>query len=127
MILTHFLCFLAVGAAVTVPELAVRRGGTAIGFYPLKSPTSVRDAAVQWQLEEGETITASAWAVLPAEDGGLAVVAGSAAVDGAVAACRIQGGVFRQVYTLINTISTSRGQTLVEAMTFRIGLVEMAT
>lgn len=110
-----------------MPELGVRAGGTAIGFYSLKSPASVRDAAVQWQLEDGETIVASAWAVLPAETGGLAVVDGSAAVDGLVAACRIEGGVFRRVYTLINTITTSRGQVLQESMTFRIGLVEMAT
>ena len=126
MILTHFLA-LRVAAPSTVPELAARRGGTAVGFYPLKSPSSVRDAAVLWTLEEGETISSSIWAALPAEAGGLAVVPGSAAMDGLVTACRVEGGIFRRVYQLVNTITTSRGQVLQETLTYRIGLVEMAT
>lgn len=125
MILTHFIAMLAVPGGVTVPELGVRSGGAAVGFYPVKSPASVRDAAVEWTLEAGETILTSAWSVVPAEPDGLAVVPGSQAMDGLVTACRVQGGVVRRVYQLVNTITTSRGQTLQEGMTFRIGLVEM--
>lgn len=127
MILTHFLSLMVGDLGAVLPSLGLRSGGTAVGFYPLKSATSVRDAAVLWTLEEGETITVSEWSVSPAETGGLAVVVGSGAMDGAVTACQVAGGIFRRVYTLTNTITTSRGQVLAESLTYRIGLVEMAT
>lgn len=127
MITTHFITMFALEAGGMLPSLGVRSAGTAVGFYPVKSPVSVRDAAVLWTLEEGETITDSAWSVSSIETGGLAVVAGSPATDGALTACQVSGGVFRRVYQLINTITTSRGQVLQETLTYRIGLVEMAT
>ncbi len=126
MILTHFIAFMAQqSGGRTVPELRLRRGGTAYGAFVLKSPASVLDWGVDWELAEGETITGSEWSVSPVEAGGMAVVAGSPAIAGAVTSCLMQGGVFRHVYTLANTITTSAGRTHIESITFRVGMVEV--
>jgi hypothetical protein len=88
----------------------------------LKPATAELDYPIAWALETGETISASAWAVTPT--GGMAVVSGSGQIDGLVTACLVSGGVFRRVYSLINTITTSEGRTLVKTITVRIGPVE---
>lgn len=126
MILTHFLSFMAAPAeAGVLASVGLRAAGGAAGPILVKSPVSVRDVATRWALEDGETISDSVWSVSPAEAGGLAVVAGSAAIEDDATGCRISGGVFRRVYQLTNTITTSRGQVLSETITVRIGLVEM--
>lgn len=123
MILTHFLS-LMVGPAGALTSVGLRSAGGLAGAIIVKSPVSVRDVAARWALADGETITDSAWSVSPAEAGGLAVVPGTGAIEDDVTGCQVSGGLFRRVYQLVGTITTSRGQVLSETITFRIGLVE---
>jgi hypothetical protein len=85
----------------------------------LKPANAVIDYPIAWTLETGEAISSSTWSVSPS--GGMAVVPGSVQTDGLVTACLVSGGVFRRVYSLINTITTSEGRTLVKSITVRIG------
>lgn len=91
----------------------------------IKSPNSTLDWPVTFTLEAGETLTGvPAWTVSPAETGGIAVVAASPAFTGGVAACLLTGGIFRHVYEVSCTVTTSQGRTHCVTSGFRIGPVE---
>lgn len=108
------------GTVVTVQSLSSTR---IANTFQMKSPASVIDWTVAYDLDTGETITASSWAATPAESGGLTVEPGDD-ISGASTACLVSGGVFRHVYELTNTVETSLGRTLTRTLGFRIGPVE---
>lgn len=87
----------------------------------LKAVEAELDYPITYDLQAGETITASSWTVVPATAGAMAVKAGSPSVAGAVVACIVTGGVFRRVYRLRNVVVTSQGRTFSQTRTFRIG------
>jgi hypothetical protein len=114
-----FMAFFAAVAGGDFVPSVLRLAGRGMR---MKAPGAVIDYPIQWALETGETISTSAWAVTPA--GEMVVEAGSGVIDGLVTACLVSGGVFRRVYSLKNTITTSAGRTLEETITIRVGPVE---
>jgi hypothetical protein len=90
----------------------------------LKAPGSELDFPIEWTLADGETISTSTWVVSPVETGGLAVKVGTPAISSATTSCIVEDGLFRHVYELTNTITTSQGRTDVRTVSVRIGSVE---
>lgn len=125
MILTHFILFMAGEAApAVVLPLWLRPAGAEPGAFELKSPASVIERGFDWTLAEGETIISSTWSISQlVPDDGLAVVAGSARIEGTVTAVKLEGGVFRRTATVTNTIMTSAGQVLTDSFSMRFGPV----
>ncbi|WP_310474093.1 hypothetical protein [Sandarakinorhabdus sp.] len=119
MITTHFMAFFASTGAAVAPPMVAGDGP----IFVLKSPGSKLDWPISWPLEDGESIAASVWAVLPTHAGGLAVMDGSPITVGLVTSCLVEGGVNRRVYELVNTITTSAGRVHEATITFRIGRV----
>jgi hypothetical protein len=120
MIASIFITIFATAAGVLVPSLVrlAERG------VRLKAPDAQLDYPVAWELDAGESIASSAWSVTPAAAGGLSVLPGSGVVDDLVTACIVTGGVYRRVYELTNTITTSEGRVLTATISIRIGPVE---
>jgi hypothetical protein len=77
--------------------------------WPDKSPAAVKDYSLSWaaRLEAGEEIISSDWAVPPE------LTEITSYIDGTGAICTVwlSGGLDGTVYTLVNTIVTSRGVT----------------
>ena len=90
----------------------------------IKAPTSALDWPIGYTLTGSETITGSTWAIAPVETGGLGVVGGSPAIAGAVTSCILSGGLYRAVYSVTNTVTTSDSRTYVQSFDVRIGPVE---
>lgn len=114
--------FAAAGAGAFVPSLLRR----ARGAFELKAAGADIDFPITWDLDAGETIAESTWSAAPSEAGGLVVEAGTSVIDDAVTACRVSGGIYRRVYELTNTVTTSAGRLLVATVTIRIGPVGAA-
>lgn len=85
-----------------------------------KFANSVVDYAVDWDLSEGEVITASEWTAYPEEDSGIAIVAASGQIGENSTSCLISGGVSGHIYELSNRVLTSTGRAEVYAITIRI-------
>lgn len=76
--------------------------------YYLKDPASRVDYAIDWlAFLSGQTIAASAWAVVPAEEGGLVVDEERAELTRTAA--RFSGGIVGRVYTVSNLVTLSDG------------------
>jgi hypothetical protein len=77
--------------------------------WPDKDPQAVKDYALDWSalLASGETLATSNWAVTPT--GELAI--GLKPIIGNLATVWLSGGVDGTAYSLVNTITTSRGVT----------------
>ena len=73
-----------------------------------KDPSGVNKLTIDYSdwLGTSETITGSNWTV----PSGIATVAGAVS-DGTIAAATVSGGTEGSAYTLVNTITTSLGQT----------------
>jgi hypothetical protein len=117
MIASHFITIFASPVEGLIPSL-VR---LAMSGVRLKPESAVLDYPIAWTLDDGETIATSAWAVAPVAAGGLVVSPGSGVIDALVTACIVSGGVYRRVYELINTITTSEGRVLEKTISVRIG------
>ncbi len=79
-----------------------------MSFY-LKDPDSRVDYAIDWSgYLDGQTVAASAWAVTPAEPGGVAVA--QASFDLARTAATLEGGLAGHVYSVTNRVTLSDGQ-----------------
>ena len=79
-----------------------------MAFY-LKDPQSRVDYAIDWGgYLDGQGIAASAWAVAPAEDGGIAVDAAS--FDLQRAAATLTGGKAGHVYSVTNRVTLTDGR-----------------
>lgn len=70
----------------------------------VKDPAAALDYAVDWGAEylSGDSLAQSAWDVVPAEPGGLVVVASR--FDDRVATVTASGGIAGHVYQLTNTV-----------------------
>lgn len=86
----------------------------------LKLAGSRLDYPVTYELADGETIQASAWAVAPVEAGGLVVVDGSKSIAGATARCLVEGGLAGHLYNLQNVVTTDQGRALKTVLTVRV-------
>ena len=80
-----------------------------------KDPDAILDFSVDWStwLNEGETITASAWTVPT----GLTL--DSSTFDDTGATAWLSGGTHRRTYTVTNRITTSDGRTDDRSLTIR--------
>ena len=90
----------------------------------IKASTSALDWPISYTLTGGETISTSTWTIVPVDTGGLAVVGGSPAVNGVVTSCILSGGLYRAVYSVTNTVTTSQSRIYVQSFDVRIGPVE---
>lgn len=90
----------------------------------IKAATSQLDWPISYTLASGETISTSTWTIVPVETGGLGVVGDSPAITGAVTSCILTGGLYRAVYSVVNTVTTSQSRTHVQSFDVRIGPVE---
>lgn len=89
-----------------------------MSFY-LKDPLSRVDYAIDWAAAlDGAAITASAWSVVPAEDGGIEVEQHGFA--GAATSVRFAGGVGGHSYRLHNLITLSDGRAEARLLTLRV-------
>jgi len=78
-----------------------------MGFY-LKDPQSRVDYAIDWTAYAGgAVVAASAWSVVPAEAGGVAV--DEAGFDLTRTSARISGGIGGRVYSVSNLVTLSDG------------------
>lgn len=77
--------------------------------YLLKDPEAALDYAVDWGAEylNGDAVSQSGWQVMPAEAGGLTVVASS--FDEKLATVTAAGGVPGHVYQLTNLVTLESG------------------
>ena len=78
--------------------------------YYLKDPSGVLDYSFDWGAGylDAQTVSASAWAVSPAETGGVTVVS-SASLPTRTSA-RLGGGVRGRVYRVTNRVTFSDGR-----------------
>ena len=90
----------------------------------IKAATSQLDWPISYTLATSETISTSTWTIGPVETGGLAVVGGSPAIAGAITSCILSGGLYRAVYSVTNTVTTSDSRTYVQSFDVRIGPAE---
>lgn len=89
-----------------------------MSFY-LKRPQARVDYAVDWSGgRAGAVVTASSWAVAPAEPGGLAIE--TASQEPQRAAARVSGGLSGHVYTLSNRVTLSDGSVDEKSVTLRV-------
>lgn len=76
-------------------------------FWPNKNAQDVRDNGIDWSGSLGEqTISTSEWTV----PGGL--TQGAASFTETETAIRLSGGEAGEVYSLVNTVTTSAGETM---------------
>ncbi len=117
-----FIAFMTVEVSGGLTPSAERlRSEGGVSFFLVKAAGATLDYPIGWTLDPGETIVASTWGVTPAETGGIEVVPDSSVIVGMITACLISGGVFRRVYELVNTITTSAGRVRQATLTIRIG------
>ena len=90
----------------------------------IKAATSQLDWPIIYTLTGSETISTSTWTIVPVETGGLGVVGGSPAIAANVTSCILSGGLYRAVYTVVNTVTTNQSRTYVQSFDVRIGPVE---
>lgn len=88
--------------------------------YFLKDPQSRVDYAISWAegYLDGQAIAASAWAVSPAEAGGIAV--DEANFDAGRAAATLSGGIVGHVYRVSNRVTLSDGRFDERAILLRV-------
>lgn len=87
--------------------------------YYLKDPQSRVDYAIDWSgYLDGQVIGASAWAVTPAEPGGIAVDAAS--FDLVRAAATLSGGVAGHIYQVSNRVELSDGRSDARSILLRV-------
>lgn len=86
----------------------------------LKDPEARIAYAVDWGAAYlgSQTIAASAWAVTPAEAGGLVVVSG--ARDGRTTSALVEGGVAGRLYRLTNRVTLSDGSADERSLAVRV-------
>lgn len=86
--------------------------------FPDKDPQAVKDYALDWAalLAPAETILTNTWAVTPAAE--LAI--GVKSILGSVCTVWLSAGVAGTTYTLVNTITTSRGVTDERTVTIKV-------
>jgi len=89
-----------------------------MSFY-LKDPAASVDYAIDWsQYLAGKTIVASAWSVVPEEEGGVALDEESFDTDRAAA--RMSGGLPGHVYSLSNQVTLSDGSSDARSIALRV-------
>ena len=89
-----------------------------MSFY-LKDPRSRVDYGIDWAgRAAGATIVASAWSVIPAEEGGVAVE--TFGFGGVSSEVRFSGGIAGHSYRLANLISWSDGRADTQSLTLRV-------
>ena len=88
--------------------------------YYLKDPQAAVDYSVDWSAGYlgARTVTASAWAVVPAEVGGIVVVAEMTAP--ARCAATLEGGVRGHVYRVTNHVTLSDGRSDERSLVMRV-------
>ena len=86
----------------------------------VKDPDSRIDFEFDWAVAypDGQAVTASAWAVVPGEAGGVAIAGG--AHDLMRATATLAGGVAGRVYRVTNRVTLSDGQIDERSMTVRV-------
>jgi len=90
-----------------------------MSFY-LKDPGSRIDYAIDWGTWylDGQVVAGSAWSVVPAETGGIAVEAAS--FDLTRTAATLSGGVAGHVYSVVNRVTLSDGRADERSITLRV-------
>ncbi len=86
----------------------------------VKDPDSRIDFEFDWAaaFPGGQAVIASAWTVVPGEDGGVAVA--GAAHDLMQATVTLAGGIAGRVYRVTNRVTLSDGQVDERSMTVRV-------
>ena len=89
-----------------------------MSFY-LKDPYGIVDYAIDWsQYLDGRTIVASAWSVLPDEEGGVAI--DEISFEPSRTAARASGGIAGHVYGLANHVTLSDGSSDDRSIALRV-------
>ena len=86
------------------------------GLYIISSPSDVLDYTLDWSnvLASSDSITNSAWSA-PSP-----IVVGATSYASNTATAFLSGGVDATDYTIVNTITTSRGRTFARSFQLRI-------
>lgn len=86
----------------------------------LKDPHALLDYRVDWAaaLGPGAVISASNWAVTPAEAGGVTI--SDEVLGGLVASARLQGGIPGHVYVVGNRVTLADGTSDERSLTMRV-------
>ncbi|MCP1468695.1 hypothetical protein J3E64_000362 [Sphingobium sp. OAS761] len=85
----------------------------------MKDPQARVDHAIDWSAYlAGQSLIASAWTVVPDEEGGLTVE--DAAFEAQRSSVRLAGGIVGRVYRLINRVTLSDGQEDERTLTMRV-------
>jgi hypothetical protein len=86
----------------------------------LKDPEAALDYAVDWgaQYLAGDVLSASSWRVIPAEPGGVSILASS--FDATLASVTAGGGVPGRLYQLTNHVVLSSGLTDNRSIVLRV-------